>query len=359
MSRNNIIKSIITIVDKYGKTICYKNITCEWLVSKYSSQKEETWHIVIDGKIVSKTCNYLFLYKCEMCLSEHLIGVTQFLRRVKNDTSRCYLCRNKEVEKCKLQSQYMKNGRIEKEQKQIINIFQKREISIKLFMEKDITFQTNYFKTHLTEKEFTKISNNIISFDNGTYENNKEIEFWSIIQTNNQMLFTSSCFDTKNQILIKTSHPIMRCDLCDTTWKAKSINKFKTDIKIMCKDCTCVNKTFNLKPYLNSNGEKILYQSKLELKFIIFCNDLGIIVNNGPKIMYHFNEKQHTYKVDFKVDNYLIEIKDNHIWHKLQIESGKWTAKETAAKKYCHENYLEFMMITPDTWYLTNKLRKI
>jgi hypothetical protein len=359
MSRNNIIKSIINVTDENGNSICYNNITCEWLVSKYSSKKEESWHIIIDGKIISKTCNYLFLYKCQTCFSEHLIGVTQFLRRVKNDTSRCYLCRNKETEKCKIQSQYMKNGRIEKEQKQIIDILKKREISIKLFMEKDNTFQTNYFKTHLTETDFYRISNNIISFDDGKYINSKEIEFWSIIQTNNQMLFSSTCYDTKNKTLIKTTNPIMRCDLCDITWKSKSINKFKTDIKILCKDCTCVNKTFNLKPYSNIKGDKILYQSKLELKFITFCNDSGIIIYNGPRVIYHFNKKQHTYKVDFIVDKYLIEIKDNHIWHKLQVESGKWQAKETAALEYCHKNNLKFMIITPDTWYLTEQLRKI
>jgi hypothetical protein len=153
----------------------------------------------------------------------------------------------------------------------------------------------------------------------------------------------------------------LKCDNCDNNWRAKSLNKFKNDIKIYCKDCSLVSKTFNLKPFKNINNEKILYQSKLELKFIKFCNDNNIKVNNGPSIKYIFNEKERTYKVDFQIDENLIEIKDEHIWHKNEISSGKWVAKENAAKKYIEDNKLkEFIFITPKNWNdKTSKLIKI
>ena len=41
----------------------------------------------------------------------------------------------------------------------------------------------------------------------------------------------------------------------------------------------------------------------------------------------------------------LIEIKDNHIWHKRQVESGKWDAKESSAKKWCKDNNYEYYLI--------------
>jgi hypothetical protein len=87
-----------------------------------------------------------------------------------------------------------------------------------------------------------------------------------------------------------------------------------------------------------------MYQSKLELKFINWCNSNNIIVNNGPVVDYLFNGKNHKYRIDFQIDDLLIEIKDFHIWHKNQVESGKWAAKLSAveSKKY--------YFITPNNW---------
>ena len=175
------------------------------------------------------------------------------------------------------------------------------------------------------------------------------------------MIFTSVMYNKNDNTIFKADQPIMKCDNCDNNWRAKSLEKFKNDIKIMCKDCSCVNKLFNIKASTNINKEKILYQSKLELKFINFCNDNNIVVTNGPKIKYNFNDKERTYKVDFQVKKYLIEIKDEHIWHKNEIDSGKWGAKEKAAKIYIKENNLEgFFFITPKNWnQYTSKLIKI
>ena len=43
----------------------------------------------------------------------------------------------------------------------------------------------------------------------------------------------------------------------------------------------------------------------------------------------------------------LVEIKDEHIWHKQQVENGKWQAKEMSALKYCGQNGLKFILLFP------------
>jgi hypothetical protein len=109
----------------------------------------------------------------------------------------------------------------------------------------------------------------------------------------------------------------------------------------------------------NINNEIIMYQSKLELKFIEWCVSNNIIVKNGPNIDYVFNDKQHKYRVDFEIDGFLIEIKDFHIWHRNQVESGKWDEKVNAANKFIndHKEYKKYYFITPNNW--NQKLKEL
>ena len=60
-----------------------------------------------------------------------------------------------------------------------------------------------------------------------------------------------------------------------------------------------------------------------------------------------------TEPVDFMINNYLIEIKDNHIWHKNDIKSGKWQAKELAVNILVKNGeYKDFLFITPLNWLI-------
>ena len=116
----------------------------------------------------------------------------------------------------------------------------------------------------------------------------------------------------------------------------------------------------------------ITYQSKLELDFIKKCNKRGIVIENGPRIPYIWEDKERNYIVDYYVPklNLLIELKDNHIWHKQQLENGKWDAKMEAVQNMIENNvYKDFIMIMKDNvvakmeslekMYLNNELSKI
>ena len=124
------------------------------------------------------------------------------------------------------------------------------------------------------------------------------------------------------------------------------MQSFKNCLKLLCPDCKLCNRTFKIRPTKNINNDVIIYQSKLELKFIDWCNSNNIVVNNGPNLNYIFNDKERKYRVDFQINDILIEIKDFHIWHKNQVESGMWEAKINAVKN----SNKKYFFITPNNW---------
>jgi hypothetical protein len=364
--RQQIINNIIEITEE-NKKIDIENILLEFSKHKYSSTKNETWHIVLNGINISRRNKYVFKYKCITCNLENSVKTIQFLRKIINGSENCDLCKNKEDHKRSQQSQFMKGNTINKGvlkfNKPIIikSLTELKEESLALFDTYDINFKTNYFKTHLSESDYKRISKNLISFQNSKFDKIIDYDFWPIYKVSNQMIFTSIIYDKKTNIVIKIDNPILKCDVCEKNWRAKSLVKFKNDIKITCKDCSLVNKTFRIRKTYNCDNKLILYQSKLELKFINWCNTMNIKLLNGPIIPYIFNNINRKYKVDFQIKKILIEIKDNHIWHQNDIKSGKWQAKEDAVKQLIKINqYDDYYLINPDNWedylYRINKI---
>ena len=152
---------------------------------------------------------------------------------------------------------------------------------------------------------------------------------------------------------MQPNQPVLICENCDCEYRAKNIHKFKKNNKSLCHACSLCRKTFKRRSTVNINNDKIIYQSKLEKKFIDWCNEKRINVINGPKIEYNFNNKTHLYWVDYYIPElkWLIEIKDNHIWHINDIKTGKWNAKKLSVEKNIDsKNYNKFLFIQPNNW---------
>jgi hypothetical protein len=340
--RLKILNNIVEIT-KDNIPIEIKNIKLEFSCNKYSSKKNSIYHITLNDKHLSKKDTLNIKYKCVTCDTNHIVGTTQFLRKINKCSYRCSLCVNKD---------YQNPLVIQK------SLIELKEDSNKLFDEYDDDFKNTYYSYHLTDDDYKRISKNIISLQNGKYKI-EDLEYWSVFKTNNQMLFSSVFYDKANNLIIKANQPILRCDNCNNEWRAKTLEKYKNCHKILCSSCTLCNKTFKIRTTKNCVNDIILYQSKLELKFINWCNNNSIIVNNGPAISYTFLDIERKYKVDFKINDLLIEIKDNHIWYKNDIKSGKHDAKlESVKREIANGNYKEYYLITPDVWVNTLKTIK-
>ena len=344
--RLKILNNIIEIM-KDNIPIEIKSIKLEFSSNKYSSKKNSIYHITLNDKHLSKRDAFNIKYKCITCESIHIVGTTQFLRKINKCSYRCSSCGSGSI--C-----------VNKDEKQIVplSLKEQKEESDKLFYEYDDDFKNTYYSYHLTNEDYTRISKNIISLQNGKYKI-EDLEYWSVFKTNNQMLFSSVFYDNTNNLIIKANQPILQCDNCNNNWRAKTLEKYKNCHKILCSSCTLCNKTFKIRTTKNCINDIILYQSKLELNFINWCNNNSIIVKNGPALSYVFQGIERKYKVDFMIKDLLIEIKDNHIWYRNDIKTGKNEAKINAVKEAIKNgDYKEYYLITPDIWVNTLKTIK-
>jgi hypothetical protein len=353
--RMKIINNIVEITDDIKEHVDIQDIKLEFTCNKYSSKKNNIYHVILNGIQLTKRNKYYIKYKCLTCSSLHIVGTTQFLRKVNKCSHRCYLCCNKDENnqhKEFFESYVAPSPEVK--HKSLIDL---KEESINLFHTYDDDFKDNYFKNHLTEDDYKRLSKNLKSLQNGKHIiDDDNLQYWPIFKTNNQMLFSSVFYDKINDMIVRAHQPIMQCDNCNKIWRAKTIEKFKNCYKILCQDCTFCNKTFKIRNTKNNINEPILYQSQLELKFINWCKNNNITVVNGPTIVYDFEGKQKKYKVAFRIGSILIEIKDNHIWHKRQLESGVWNAKEDAVHNEKKKGlYKEYHIITPRNWMLELK----
>jgi hypothetical protein len=359
--RLKIIRNILSITDENNQDINIDGIQLEFSCNKYSSKKNNIYHITLDGRHLSKRDKHKIKYRCVTCENFHIVGVTQFLRKVNKCSFRCNLCYMKcnQEDNKRLQHSYYLQSSVKRNKESPENILKSlvdvHEDSVKLFEEYDDDFKDRYFKYHLTDADYLRISKNIVSLQNGKYNPNN-LEYWSIFKTNNQMLFTSVFYDKNNNTIISAHQPIMKCDNCGSIWRAKLLERYKNHHKILCTDCTLCNKTFKIRTTKNNVNEQILYQSQLELKFIKWCKDNNITVHNGPTILYEFEGKTRKYRVDFQINDLLIEIKDNH-----GLQCGQWSAKECAVNNELLKNkYKEYYLITPKNWiYSLNKIKSV
>lgn len=337
----------IKSVEIDGNTIINngKNIKIVEVVNKYSSVKKPTIKIQVDDKLCKRYDR--LTYSCPMCNSSSSILVGRFLTK---KSKYCYKCKEDNEEKRKKQSEFIIksyanfNKVTSKEKEEKIDII---ELSKNLFEKESEDFKKEYFNRNLTVEEFNKIKENIKSI-NGVNVLNKNIIYYPIIKVNNQMKYSSKVFI--DEFILFTNCEFC-CEICGDDFKGRNLKKKLNTI--LCPSCNFSNTVFKFKSTLNINGEKVVYQSKPELKLINTLNKNNILIKNGPKINYNFKGDEKIYKVDFEIPSLrqLIEIKGNHIWHKEQLESGKWEAKELSAKKWCDvRNYIYKLIFDLDNY---------
>lgn len=319
------------------KPVLYKHI--------YSSSKNKTLRVENDGDILP--IKGIVNYNCPNCSNVNEILLKRFLMK---DTVKCSKCREDDVKR-KNQSEWIKKsfsefGKVIPKEKNKLKSFKQLTIDelVKLsndeFEKESNQFKNDYFIKNPTEEEFLKIKDKIKI--NGL--DMTKIKFYPHIKTTHSHKYSPKIMDKDGNLRLLYELTYI-CDSCGSEFNGRNFKQKSSQYKILCKDCYLCNRTFKIRHIKNIRNETIRYQSIPELELIKYCNYNSILIQNGPKIKYTFDNKILNYNVDFKIKNILIEIKDNHIWHRNEIDSGKWAAKESSAREYCKTNNLEYRLI--------------
>lgn len=333
--------AIISITNKTTKEDLTSNPRELLILShKYSTPSVR---IKINNMLITRNNSLIVSYRCLTCNIVNSITLNLFIRKVNKQVQCCDACKN---------SDPLKRGRIiSHETKWSDKLLGERIIeSRNMFEEEDDTFKEMYFLRHMTHMEFNRIKDSIVSIGNRKIVDLSGWEYLPTYRVFNQMKYTPVLVNVETNTFIKPYYIEWICSSCDTHFINRDLEIQKNRHKILCKDCGFTNKTFKIRT-TNTPWGKVRYQSSLEHRFIQWCIEKHIIITNGPVVEYTWKDKLHKYRIDFQLPEYqrLVELKDNHIWHKTQILNGKWGAKELAAISWCDANGWRYDVVFPKT----------
>ncbi len=354
-------ENIIYVRDKKTNTIIIpERCKINKIASIYSNTKQPIFKLIIDDTPISRNNTYTVKYKCMSCSLESEITLNLYMRKVNKNITRCDACRNKDNIKCKAHSEFMKNNATAI----ITGDYTNQPVRVKkLTLDEHLDkskldwdnecdeFKERYFMRHLTQDEFQRISDKIVSINNDKFNDIENWIYHPYYRVYNQSRYTPMLINKENKCSEKPLYIKFKCDNCDSLFIHRDIYIVKNHYKLYCQTCSLTNKTFRIRKLALKNGDKIMWQSIPERRFIEWCISNNIIIKNGPQLPYTFKEKTHIYRVDFELPHFkmLIEIKDNHCWHIKQVESGKFGCKDKAAKDWCIKNNYTYHVIFPKT----------
>lgn len=303
-----------------------------------TSSKQTKWLVLVNDKRISKHDKLLFDYKCLTCDTKHRITPINLIRKVNKCITGCLTCSHTNVINSHL--------KIPKSYKEI------RDISLATFNSMDDDFKYKYFMTHLASEDYERIKPRIVGFLNGKMDDLENIEYWPVYSSHGELSYTSILYHKPTDTVTKPYQPIIKCDSCYTTWRTSSIEKHKNQVRILCD--TCLNKQLlPAKTTQNIARQPVVYYTSQEYKFIKWCKNNNLVVNNGPTITYSHEHNIQNMTVRFNVQGILIEIKPNKGHISNDLHTVLWSVKETAIRDFIALNAGEFrgfMIITPNDW---------
>ena len=318
----------------------------------YSNTKVPVPRVLLANKVIPRNNDFVIEYTCLNCGVHNEVSLNLYLRKVIKQTRCCDACKNMDPAKRLEHSTWMSSSKIQvvESKWKDKSLEQRLEESKQYFLAEDDHFKASYFLKHLTTDEFTRIRMKLKSVGQGKITDLSMWEYFPYYRIWNQTKYTPILILSQKSQIEKPTYVQWVCDECDQEFINRDLEIQKNRLRILCADCGLCNRTFKVRSMITLWG-KVRFQSIQEKRWIEWCVDNNIPIENGPRISYSFSGKDHIYNVDFQIPSVktLVEIKDNHVWHKQQIASGKWSKKEEAAQKWCADHGWRYDMVFPKT----------
>jgi len=319
---------------------------------KYSNTHTPVPRFLLDNTEISRNNDLVVGYRCLNCGVQNEITLNLYLRKVANQSRCCDACKNMDPAKRLEHSAWMSGPKIPVVESKWKDkpLEQRLEESEQAFLAEDTDFQASYFLNHLTKDEFQRIRTKLTSVGQGKITDLSMWEYFPYYRIWNQTKYAPMLIHTNKHQIETPAYVRWVCEECDQAFVNRDLEVQKNRLRILCAECGTSSRTCKIRSIITLWG-KIRYQSVQEKRVIEWCVENNIRIENGPRISYSFDGKDHNYKVDFQLPllQTIVEIKDNHVWHKQHVASGKWSKKEEAAQAWCAEHRWQYDMVFPKT----------
>lgn len=328
--------SIVRVLNAENIEILYNKAEIKPHIFKYSSTHKEKPTLFLDDIPYSSKNKFKITYKCK-CGTTNTILLEKFV--LKEKLSCCKCSQTEELRKWHgevIRNIYQGIGYVSRDKKNVKRTYD--------FENENEDFKKTYYSNNLTLNEYKKVIKYIYSI-NGVEIENKDVKFLEHENGINHKKYRQMVMI--DGIKYPFKNICLKCPLCGKIFHiTRPIKERVLHSNFDCKKCYLNNNVFPIRKY----REGLTYQGNLELDFIKLCDYKKIKIVDGAKVQYIFNDKKSTYKIDFYLPDYKLQVetKDNHVWHQEQVKSGKWEKKEEAAIKYCTENGMKYILLFPN-----------
>jgi hypothetical protein len=289
---------------------------------KYQWTTDTHFHFIYDDLIISRINNYQVNYNCLTCNREIIVSLNNLTKKIEKKSMNCFNCmynNSSLVDKIEMDESYFFNNLCEKN-------------------------RVNFQKKMVHPKHFEKIRDNIRAYNNGKYENMSDIIYVPYYRPTQSDKYYESCFYDKNRdVVLRAINITLECCHCKHCFLIDNLKPYRKTTKIYCSMCSNIFSNAKYKYECNIIGENVAYKTKMQHKFIKYCNNNGIVCKNGRRNI-SLNGINGNVSVDFIVDKYLIDVVGNK---EFQVPESKKTIE---LKLYANTMNYEYVIIYPKNY---------
>lgn len=296
----------------------------------------DVFHIVYDGIPITRKNNYTVSYNCISCNRENIICLNNFIKKIEKSTKHCFTC--------------IVSGNDSIENKILLD----REDFISL----DEKNKQAYEKKLMKPRHFELIRKYLLSYNNNKIDNIKDIIYIPYYRPTESKKYYEPCLYNKElNIVSRAINLKFECYHCKNIIVFDSIRPLRKKNYIYCKMCDLQFGPSKYKYEANILGENVKFKSKMQHKFLKYCNNNNIIIHNGIEDLKSEGINLAISIAFFIKDlNYYIDILSN-----LEYEEYDMTCKRTSIiEEYLLERGGTYIIIHPKNYVsVTRKIKHL
>lgn len=261
----------ITTYRKNDKNIEDSNDIVRLKLNKIShrwidKEDKKIFQLIYDDVTITRKNNYIVSYNCLNCNRENIICLNNFIKKIEKQSHKCFTCTHGDNIEEKI--------KIDKEEFELLE--DKRKIA--------------YKKRLMSNDQFNRIKKFIISYNNDKYNNINDVSYIPYYRPTESKKYYEPCFYNKElNVISRAINVIFECYHCKNRIKFDSIQPLRKKKYIFCKMCEVQFGPTKYKYESNIEGDNIRFKSKMQYKFLKYCNNNSIIVREGIKDLQNSN----------------------------------------------------------------------